>query len=123
MLPERMIEALTAFNLSLHPTWGPATNMLVKCIFLNGFSNDKILQKAETDNVVYKCVDQVINDTEKTHVINDNDNNDIFIILTGTYIVNLCCIISLKLLPSPEELISQFKTSNVYNLCIHAVHA
>ncbi len=59
---------------------------------------------------------------------NDNDNNndndnDIFIILTGIYIAKLHSIISLKLLPSPEGLISQFKTSSVHNLCFCEVHA
>ncbi len=51
---------------------------------------------------------------------NDNDtdnNNDIFIILTGKYIAKLLSIISLKLLRSPEGLISQFKISSVHNLC------
>ncbi len=56
--------------------------------------------------------------------IYDNDNdNDIFIILTGIYIAKLHRIISLKLLPSPEGLISQFKTSSVHNLCFCEVHA
>ncbi len=41
---------------------------------------------------------------------NNNDNdNDIFIILTCIYIAKLHNIISLKLLPNPEGLISQFK--------------
>ncbi len=48
----------------------------------------------------------------EAHAYNDNDNNDnnIFIILTGIYIAKLHCIISLKLLPRPEGLISHFKT-------------
>ncbi len=41
---------------------------------------------------------------------NDNDNdNNIFIILTGIFIAKVHSIISLKLLPSPEGIISQFK--------------
>ncbi len=32
------------------------------------------------------------------------------------------CIISLKLLPCPKELISLFQTSNVHDLCICGVH-
>ncbi len=59
-----------------------------------------------------------------TITINDNDNdNDIFIILTGIYIALLHSIISLKLLPSPERLISQFKTNSVHKLCFCEVHA
>ncbi len=46
----------------------------------------------------------------------DNDN-DIFIILTVMYIIKLHSIISFKLLPSPEGLISQFKTSSIHNIC------
>ncbi len=55
---------------------------------------------------------------------NDNDNdNDIFIILTVIYIAMLHSIISLKLSPSPEELISQSKTGSEYNLCFCEVHS
>ncbi len=54
---------------------------------------------------------------------NDNDNDkDIFIILIGIYIAKLYSIISLKLLPRHEGLVSLFKTSSVHNLCFCEVH-
>ncbi len=45
-----------------------------------------------------------------------HNHNDIFIILTGIYIAKLHSIIPLNLLPSPEGLISQFKTNRISNM-------
>ncbi len=63
------------------------------------------------------------NNNDNDNNNNNNNDNDIFIILTGIYIAKLHSIISLKLLLSPDGLISQYKTSSVHNLCVCEEHA